>query len=102
MLLPTWAIFTIITSPATTPVGLLIVRFVLVVVAVVTVPRCAVAADAGMGMAVFTTAKRTNTRNRASPGIGIVFSVLWVLLETASIDLLILFSPQLPCLRNPI
>jgi hypothetical protein len=46
-----------------------------------------------MGMAVFTTATRTNARNRASPGIGMAFSVLWVFLETASIDLLIFFSP---------
>jgi len=53
-----------------------------------TVPK----ANAGMGMTVFTTATRTKATNRASPGIGIAFSVLWVLLETPSIDILILFS----------
>jgi hypothetical protein len=75
VLLPTLAIFTIITSPATTPAGVLIVRFVLLVVAHV-LPRCAIAPNAGTGMAVFNTATRTNANKRASAGIGMSFSAL--------------------------
>jgi hypothetical protein len=48
--------FTIITSPDTTPVGLLIVRDVLVVVPVVAVPRCAIAA-AATGLEAATTVR---------------------------------------------
>ena len=94
MLLPTLAIFTSRTSPATMPLGLLIVRFVPVVVAVVAVPRCAIAANTGMGMAVFTTTASTRARAKieVSPSIGIASSMLRVFLEIVSIDLFILSS----------
>jgi hypothetical protein len=75
-LLPTWAILTSITSPATTPAGLLIVRLVLVVVPVVAVPRCAIAADVGVGMAVLSTVTRTNARTKVSGSAGIAFRIL--------------------------
>jgi hypothetical protein len=44
VVLPFAAMFTIITSPDTTPVGLVIVRVVEVVLADVVEPRCAIAA----------------------------------------------------------
>jgi hypothetical protein len=45
--------FTIITSPVTTPVGLLIVRVVPLVVAVVAVPRCTISGSTQFILVLF-------------------------------------------------
>jgi hypothetical protein len=59
--------FAIIRSPAATPAGLLITSDALLsTLAVVAVPRCAIAADTGVGRAVFTTNVRANARTKAN------------------------------------
>jgi hypothetical protein len=55
-----------------------------------------------MGKAALRAAMRINARNRANPGIGVAFNVMWLRLENASIDVLILFSPGLPHLQDPV
>jgi hypothetical protein len=56
-LLPILAMSTIITSPDTTPVGLLIIRDVPVVVPVVAVPRCAIWAATTLGLEAATSVR---------------------------------------------
>jgi hypothetical protein len=81
-LLPIWETFTSITSPAATPAGLAIVRLVLVVVPVVAVPRCAIAADVVVGTAEPITAAKASKSIKQSGSTGILFViVLWPFLS---------------------